>query len=143
MTLSRVYGTIASIISEREKVAELKHETFVGVRKDEFIRDLTRILDDDVYVKRDPATHFSNRDVNAVASSRFFQGAGMTLLIGWLAVVAVTLSLTVYFPIVPIWANYVLNGFYAIVFVRVYTVKLKKLKKELWAGLGKPDGANE
>jgi hypothetical protein len=138
VSVSELCDTIIDVIAEKEEIAKLKGEPFSGIHKIEFIKKFAEKLEDDIYIQRDPTVQFTDNDVNAAASARFFKGTGMNLVLGWLFLVTLTVIAPIYIP-VPQFLLWVLNGIYAVVFMWIYTRELRKLRKKIWAGLGRPN----
>ncbi|MBU2118741.1 MAG: hypothetical protein KJ954_14230, partial [Alphaproteobacteria bacterium] len=126
---------IAQIVSDEEKTAKLKHETFNGLTHDAVFTALDGRLGEDWVLKKDPPVQFTKEDINAVAASRFFRGFGMTLLLGWVVLIGILAMLTSTFPIIPVLVYYVLNMFITIGVFLVYIKKQSKIRKELWQGI--------
>ena len=138
VSVSVLYDTIIEVLEDKEEIAKLRHEPFIGLGKREFLTKLGEKLDEDVLIQRDPTVQFTDNDVNAAASARFFKGMGMNLVLGWMFLVTMTFILPVYIPI-PQLLLWILNGVYAVVFMWIYTRELRKLRKKIWAGLGRPN----
>ncbi len=129
---------VDSIVKEKEKQAEILHQTFSGLSNDELWQEIKNHLGNQWTVKREHPMKFTRADINAVASARFFRKTGMQMLM-ILAIIVLALSVVVkYITMTALLYNifYVLFGLISLGFIYIYSRKQSKARKELWRQLG-------
>lgn len=126
------YALVDEILKERLRESKSANRVFVGLTDDELHAEIEKRLGKPWAIEVRKVT-LSASDVNALASARFLKETGWTLLMG-LAIVILSLSIAVRYisGMTALYYNiyYVICGAVGLVFIYVYTYKLRKVRKE-------------
>ncbi len=131
ITVRQIESVLDHIMHDREELAKLKKETFMGVNQHEVMMELEKRLGVNWVLQKDPPVKLSKDDIIAVANNRFFRKLGMKLLMAWAIVILAFAILTLTLRILPLPFYYGLSGIVTAVFLFVYSKKQNRMRNEL------------
>ncbi len=131
ITVQQLDGVVEGILHDKEEVAKIRKEQFMGVSQDEIVVELNNRLGKNWMLKKEPPVKFTKEDIAAVANSRFYRKTGMKLLMAWAIVVLAFAMLTITVQLIPLFAYYSFGIATTIVFLYIYSKKQRQVRDEL------------
>ena len=125
---------LGNVISEKETLAQLKHEAFRGVSRHDVLAQLDEKFGNDWILTKNKIK-LTQDDINAAGNNRYFKAQGMTLLLGWAIAILCLAMFTTTIPLIPVWLYYIANTIAAFGFVYVFFKGQRKARRELWRSI--------
>lgn len=142
ITAEQFNDVLEDIISDREKLAKLKREDFVGVTYEELSNEIRKRLGDSWMVKKSPPFKLKDFDIPTIANARYFKGigvdgqkikgySGQMLLMAWALVILALAILTLRLSFIPEVAYVVLGFITTVGFMYLYSKGQRAMTLEL------------
>lgn len=131
ITAEQFAGVIEGIVHDREELAKLRKEPFVGVNQGDVLVEIKNRLGDKWILKKNPTFKLKKEDIPAMANARFYRKTGMKMLMMWAMVILAFAILTLTLRLIPLQVYYGCGILITAGFVCMYSRKQKRVREEL------------
>ncbi len=125
---------IEDIMQDKEELAKLRREEFIGVPASEVLVEVENRLGNNWWLKK-ISPRITKEDFKVMATGRFYKSGGIKYLGVWMILILALLQCGSWFPFVQPY-NYILCGLVTIGFALLYEKKLKiayrEFMRDIW-----------